>query len=177
MIYVRTGRPFWILHRTGMKFLLTCIVLGLPVALLVSLLASVWRPEFTAADIMRQYGQQLCYAVIVATSAKLLFESTVFAELHRRQLTPLKRTAMLLSDNLGMTTTLRYFFGAVGGLLLPAILLSKRATFDGPDGFQPLFLCAIVTLIFVTLLIGELMERYLFFAASASAKMPGAASA
>ncbi|MEO7404669.1 MAG: hypothetical protein ABIU95_13455, partial [Burkholderiales bacterium] len=131
----------------------------------------------TAADIMRQYGRQLCGAVIIATGAKLLFESTVFAELRRRQLTPLKRTAVLLSDNFGMTTMLRYFFGAVGGLLLPAILLSTRATSDGPDGFQPLFVCAIVTLSFATLLIGELMERYLFFAASASAKMPGAASA
>jgi DMSO reductase anchor subunit len=177
MIYVSTGRPFWNLHRTAVKFLLSCILLGLPIALLVSLLAAVWRPDFTAADIMRQYGQQLCYWVIVVAGAKLLFEAAVFAELHRRQFTPLKRTAVLLSDNLGMTTMLRYFFGAVGGLLLPAILLSKRATLDGPEGFQPLFLCAIVTLIFATLLIGELMERYLFFAASASAKMPGAASA
>ena len=55
-------------------------------------------------------------AVIVAVGAKLLFESAVFAELDRRQFTPLKRSAVLLSDNLGSTTMLRYFFGIVGGL-------------------------------------------------------------
>ena len=100
----------------------------------------------------------------------------MFAELTRRQFTPLKRSAVLLSDNLGGTTMLRYFFGIVGGLLLPAILLSERSTLNGTEGFQPLFLCAIVALVFVTLLVGEFLERYLFFAASASAKMPGAAS-
>jgi hypothetical protein len=152
-------------------------VLGLPIALLVSLLASAWQPNFTPADIMRQYGQQLCVAVMVAVGLKLLFESAVFAELKRRQFSPLKRSAVLLSDTLGSKTMLRYFFGIVGGLLLPAILLSNRSTLNGPDGYQPLFLCAIVALVFVTLLAGEFIERYLFFAASASAKMPGATSA
>jgi Fe-S-cluster-containing dehydrogenase component/DMSO reductase anchor subunit len=177
MIYARTGRPFWSLHRTGTKFLLSCAVLGLPIALLVSLAASVWRTDLTAPEVMQQYGQQLCSWIIVVTAAKLLFESAVFTELRRRQFTPMKRTAVLLADNLGQTTMLRYFFGIVGGLLLPAILLSERATLDGTAGFHPLFLCTIVFLIFATLLIGEFLERTLFFAASASAKMPGAASA
>jgi DMSO reductase anchor subunit len=177
MIYARTGRPFWSLHRTGTKFLLSCAVLGLPIALLVSLAASVWRTDLTAPEVMQQYGQQLCSWIIVVTAAKLLFESAVFTELRRRQFTPMKRTAVLLADNLGQTTMLRYFFGIIGGLLLPAILLSERATLDGTAGFHPLFLCTIVFLIFATLLIGEFLERTLFFAASASAKMPGAASA
>jgi hypothetical protein len=64
----------------------------------------------------------------------------------------------------------------VGGLLLPAVLLVERARLDGADGFHPMFLCAMVSLVFLTLLIGEFMERYLFFAASAAAKMPGAAT-
>jgi hypothetical protein len=72
---------------------------------------------------------------------------------------------------------LRFVFGMVGGLLLPGILLSKRATLDGDAGYQPLFLFAIVILSFATLLAGEVIERHLFFAASASAKMPGAAAA
>jgi len=174
MVYAKTRRPFWSLHRTGTKFVLSCAVLGLPIALLVSLLAATWRPDLTSAGIMQQYGQQLCHWVILAVAAKLLFESAVFVELRRRQFGPLKRTAVLLSDNLSMATMLRYFFAVVGGLLLPAILLSDKATIDGPNGFHPLFLCVLVSLVFVTLLIGELMERYLFFAASAAAKMPGA---
>ena len=176
MVYERTRRPFWSFHRTLGKFALTCAVLGLPIALLVSLLASTGRSDFTAAGIMRQYGRQLCYWIMLAVAAKLLFESAVFVELRHRQFTPLKRTAVLLSDNLSMATTLRYFFGIVGGLVLPAILLSQKATVEGRDGFHPLFLCAVVALVFVTLLVGELMERYLFFAASAAAKMPGAAT-
>jgi DMSO reductase anchor subunit len=177
MIYAHTGRPFWSLHRTAAKFFLSCAVLGVPIALLVSLMVGAWHAEFTAAGIMREYGQQLCLALILAAAAKLLLESAIFAELRRRQFTPLKRSAVLLSDNLGTTTMLRYFFGIVGGLLLPAILLLERARLDGADGFHPLFLCATVFLAFATLLIGELLERYLFFAASAAARMPGAASA
>jgi formate dehydrogenase iron-sulfur subunit len=177
MIYACTGRPFWSLHRTAIRFLLTCAVLGLPIALLVSLLVSAWHADFTAADIMRQYGQRLCGVIILAVGAKLMCELAIFAELRRRQFTPLKRSAVLLADNLGMTTMLRYFFGIVGGMLFPAILLAERATLPGSEGFHPLFLCAMVTLVFGTLLIGELLERYLFFAASASARMPGAASA
>jgi len=174
MIYARTGRPFWSLHRTAVKFLLSCLVLGLPAALLVSLLASTWRSDFTAAEIMRQYGRQLCAWIIVVTAAKLLFESAVFIALRSRQFTPLKRTAILLADPLSMTTLIRYFFGVVGGLLLPAILLSQRATTNGAGGYHPFFLCVLVTLVFGMLLIGEVIERYLFFAASAAARMPGA---
>jgi DMSO reductase anchor subunit len=176
MVYSRTQRPFWSLHRTSTRFMLSCAVLGLPIALLVSLLASTWRNDFTAAGIMKHYGQLLCYWLIAAVAMKILFESAVFFELRRRQFTPLKRTAVLLSDNLSMATLLRYFFGIVGGLLLPAILLSERATVDGSEGYHPLFLCALVLLVFVTLLLGEVVERYLFFAASAAAKMPGATS-
>jgi DMSO reductase anchor subunit len=176
MIYARTSRPFWSLHRTAAKFLLSCAVLGLPIALVTSLLVSAGHADFTAAGIMRQYGQVLCWGVMLATAAKLLIESAIFAELGRRQFTPLKRSAVLLSNNLGTTTMLRYFFGIVGGILLPAILLAERATLDGADGFHPLFLCAMVSFVFVTLLIGELLERYLFFAASAAARMPGATS-
>ncbi len=174
MVYAKTRRPFWSLHRTTTKFLLTCLVLGLPIALLISLLACSWQPDLTAASIMNQYGQQLCCWLMAIVVVKLLFESAVFLELGRRQLTPMKRTAVLLSDDLSIGTMLRYFFGLVGGLLLPAVLLSHSATVEGVKGFHPFFLCAIVSLIFVTLLIGEFIERHLFFAASSSARMPGA---
>ncbi|HEX8203123.1 MAG TPA: DmsC/YnfH family molybdoenzyme membrane anchor subunit [Isosphaeraceae bacterium] len=40
MIYVDTRRPFWSLPLTGIKFTLTGLVLGLPAALLVSLLGA-----------------------------------------------------------------------------------------------------------------------------------------
>jgi DMSO reductase anchor subunit/ferredoxin len=175
MIYVRTHRPFWALPRTGAKFLLSCVVLGLPCALLVSLAASLWETQFHASQIMQDYGQQLCRWIILFTTTKLIVESTIFLHLAQKsQFTPLKRTAILLAGDLGQTTMLRYFFGIIGGLLLPAILLSSRAIAQGQDAFQPLFLIATVIFSFVLLLIGELLERYLYFAASSATKMPGA---
>ena len=59
-------------------------------------------------------------------------------------------------------------------ILVPAILLSDRASLDGPEGYHALFLCGLVSGSLLTLLAGEFLERYLFFAASAAAKMPGA---
>ncbi len=177
MIYVSTGRPCWSLGRTTTKFLATCAVLGLPIALLTSLMAAIVGTDCTAAEIMRRYGQHVCVAVMVAVAAKLLFESAQFLELRRQALTPLKRSAVLLVDDLGSTTMLRYFFGIVGGLVLPGILLGQRATLDGHAGYHPFFLVAAVFLVFVTLVIGEFLERTLFFLASASAKMPGATHA
>jgi hypothetical protein len=74
-----------------------------------------------------------------------------------------------------MTTLLRYFCGIVGGLLLPSILLSQRAGDSGAAGFHPGFICSVVLVSFATLLLGELLERHLYFAASSAARMPGAA--
>ncbi len=45
MVYVKTQRPFWSGHRTGSQFSLTCAVLGLPIALLVSLVACYGNSE------------------------------------------------------------------------------------------------------------------------------------
>ena len=74
-----------------------------------------------------------------------------------------------------MTNLLRYFFGVMGGLLLPLVLLSEKATLPSTDGYQPLFMSFVVLLITGLLLIGEVLERHLFFAASVAPKMPGAA--
>ncbi len=175
MIYVKTHRPFWSGHRTGTKFSLTCVVLGLPIALLVSLAACYWSRDLAVPSIMQNYGQSLCRWLMVAVATKLALEGSVLLWLRQRRFTPLKRTALLLTGELSMTNLLRYFFGIMGGLLLPLVLLSDKATAAGADGYQPLFVGFIVLLISGLLLIGEIIERYLFFAASVAPKMPGAA--
>ncbi|MCG8451523.1 MAG: dimethyl sulfoxide reductase anchor subunit, partial [Pirellulales bacterium] len=174
MIYVKTHRPFWSAHRTGSKFLLTSFVLGLPIALLVSLVAAYWNSALSSHSIMHSYGQSLCRWLMMAVAAKLALESSVLARLKGRRFTPLKRTALLLTGELSMTNLLRYFFGFMGGLLLPLVLLSEKATDSGADGYQPLFMGLVVLLMGGLLLIGEMLERYLFFAASVAPKMPGA---
>jgi len=174
MIYVKTQRPYWSGHRTGSKFFLTCVVLGLPIALLVSMIACYGNTDLATHSIMQSYGQSLCQWLMIAVVLKLTLEGSELAWLSGRQFTPKKRTALLLTGELSMTFLLRIFFGAMGGLLLPLVLLSSKAATAGPESYQPLFMGLVVLLITGLLLIGELIERYLFFAASVAPKMPGA---
>ena len=174
MIYVKTQRPYWSGHRTGSQFFLTCVVLGLPIALLVSIVACYWSAELTPHFIMQNYGQTLCRWLIIAVALKLALEGSVLLWLRHRQFTLLKRTALLLTGELSLTTLLRFFFGLMGGVLLPLVLLSDKATLAAVGGYHSLFMGFVVLLIVALLLIGEMMERYLFFAASVAPKMPGA---
>lgn len=176
MIYVVTRRPFWSGYRTGGKFFLTCAVLGLPGALLMSFAACYASEQLTVHGVMRQYGQSLCRWLIVAVLSKLALESTILLWLWQREMTPLKRTALLMTGDLGINMLLRGFFAVMGGILLPLMLLADRATSTGAEGFQPLFMGFVVVLITGLLLIGELLERHTFFAASVASRMPGATS-
>lgn len=173
MIYVKTRRPFWSFPRTAGKFLLTSVMLGAPVALVVSLSACYFNDALEPHAIMRRYGQSLCVLTIIATVAKLALESSVFLYLKQQDHTPMKRTAMLLSGELSMTTLLRYFFGVLGGVVLPLALLSSQASSAGAEGFDPLFLLIVVSLITLLLTLGEMVERFLFFAAVVAPPMPG----
>ncbi|MEM8944378.1 MAG: DmsC/YnfH family molybdoenzyme membrane anchor subunit [Planctomycetota bacterium] len=175
MIYVDTQRPYWTGARTSIKFLLTMLVLGLPVLLAISLAACIWSETITPQLIMEDYGYLLCKVLMIAVGAKLLYELSVFANLVQKNLTPMRRTAMLLADEFGRATYVRFAVGVVGGLLLPLLLLSYRGV-AAENWLSSWGLGTIVTLSFGMLLVGEIIERYLFFAASVAPKMPGAAA-
>ena len=172
MVYVDTRRPFWNATLTTTKFFATTVVLGIPTALLISLAATVWSSAISVGQMMSEFGRLLAGWLIVAVVAKLLFECLIFTTLRHRQHTPLKRTALLMTGDLGMTTIKRFFFGVVGGVLLPGILLAERSIASG-DGFHPLFVTVAIALCLGLLLIGELLERFLFFKAVIAPKMPG----
>jgi hypothetical protein len=96
----------------------------------------------------------------------------IFLHLRDRRHTPLKRTALLLTGPLDAPTLKRFFFGALGGVVLP-VVLAGEATFAAPQGYSPLFM-GLATLWMLGLLVtGELTERRLFFAAVVAPKMPG----
>ncbi len=173
MIYVDTRRAFWNGTYTSVKFFATALVLGLPTALLISLGAAAFADDVAIPRIMAEYGQTLCKWLMVAAAGKLLFESLIFIHLRQTQHTPLKRTALLMTGSeLGLTTMKRYFFGVIGGLVLPGMLLAEKSI--APDtGYQPLFIGLVVLLMLVALVLGELLERYLFFTAVVAPKMPG----
>ena len=96
-----------------------------------------------------------------------LFEASILLHLRDAQLTPLRRSAALLCGSLARPALLRLALGVVGGIVLPACLI----TF-GPL-LSPAVSLAGSTLAFLALLGGEVAERYLFFAAVVAPKMPG----
>jgi len=73
----------------------------------------------------------------------------------------MKRTALLMSGVLKRATIGRFVCGAVGGVVLPALVMFGV--------FPPI----VATGILPFSLLGELLERYLFFAAVIPPKMPG----
>lgn len=158
MIYASTGRPFWNAPTTLIKFALTCAILGLPLALLIQL---------ASAGLPAERATLMCAVLAVAALLKLLLECSIFLRLRTRQHTPLKRTALLMVGDLGLTTFKRFFIGIIGGVLLPSLLYTAFAS------LSPLFVFLVVGLVLVLCLIGELLERYLFFTAVVAPKMPG----
>ena len=173
MIYVDTQRAFWSPMRTGTKFLGTSLILGIPVALLISLAAAAVASDLTIDQVLSAFGWRLCQALALAASLKLLLEVATFTSLRAKRLTPIKRSAMLLTGELSMTTTARFFFGVLGGVLLPLLLLAEPQL--APEhGFDPLFVGVLSLLVLALCFVGELLERYLFFTAVVAPKMPGA---
>jgi formate dehydrogenase iron-sulfur subunit len=173
MIYVDTRRPFWSLPLTGFKFFMTGVVLGIPAVVLVSLLGAAWTGSMSADEVMARFGWGLLRGLVAASLAKLVVEALVLTHLRDKQHTPLKRTTILLTGELSRIALGRVFLGVVGGVVLPRLLLAARAV-AGPAGFGPIVTGVVVGLILILTLLGELLERYLFFTASVAPKMPGA---
>jgi DMSO reductase anchor subunit len=172
MIYIDTRRAFWNPSFTVTKFLGTSMVLGLPTVLLISLVSAAVSHDLTFGQVLTSYGRQLCQTLAIVAGLKLLFEATIFAALRNKRHTPLKRTALLLTGELSMTTTLRFFFGFIGGVLLPLVLLGEPHL--APEvGFHPFFIGVISLLVLSLCLVGEFLERYLYFTAVVAPKMPG----
>ena len=121
---------------------------------------------------MTSEGKTLCGVDSGITLAKLAFESLVFTSLRHRSPTPLKRTAVLMTGELGWPRLRGSYFGLIGGVLLPGVLLMEGRL--APDGYHPLFIGLMVALSIAVLVTGELIERYLFFTAVVTPKMPGA---
>ena len=145
MIYHDTHRPLWHWRRSVPLFFGTTVMLGA-----------------TGAAIF-QSSPALPVLVIVATLLKLAWEISVLRHSTDRELTPLKKTALLVTGRFQYVTMLRLSCAMLGGLCLPLLLTMH---------FVPLpQLLAIAA--FTLLLTGELLERFLFFTTVAAPKMPG----
>lgn len=170
MIYAVTGRPLWSFSSTASRFGLTTLLLGSATLwLTLTALAAADVPAATA--ILAQHGLRLSQTLLLLGTLKLMVEAALFRHLFDRQVTALKRTALLMSGPLVRITALRFMSGLLGGVLLPASLLSRFASSSVSHDSSALAMSA--ALMFAALLIGELLERYLFFAAVAAPRMPG----
>jgi formate dehydrogenase iron-sulfur subunit len=124
-------------------------------------LQSVFAPGIVALPAFRQVVDLLCEFLAAAMTAKLLWELTVFSHLKEREWTDMKRTALLMSGVLKRATVARFVCGALGGVLLPMLVLFRVLPPISATGILPLSM------------LGELLERYLFFTAVIPPKMPG----
>jgi hypothetical protein len=114
----------------------------------------------------------LLVALIVTSIFKLAFEATLFRHLRDTEHTPLKRTACLMTTNLSSVTLNRFAFGLLGGVALPAVMFIA-ASAQTAQTADPIFVCFLAGMTVVLCVLGEAAERYLFFTAVVSPKMPG----
>jgi formate dehydrogenase iron-sulfur subunit len=161
MIYRDTRRTCWRMKFTAPKFTGTTLLLGPATILFTITLQSVFAPDITGQPLFRQIVVLLCGFLAIAMTAKLFWELTVLAHLKDREWTDMKRTALLISGVLKRATIPRFVCGALGGVIIPALVLFGV--------LSPVFATGILPFS----LLGELLERYLFFTAVIPPKMPG----
>ncbi len=172
MIYGSTRRRFWSGTATSFKFLLTAVVLGVATTLVASLAAAAWTPGLTLNQVLTDYGASLAKLLIAAAGGKLFFEAASLRHLRDKQNSPAKRSAILMTGPLGRAAAWRFLCGLIGGLVLPALLLAHGSA-AGHTNPSESFIGAIVLASFVACVLGELLERYLFFTAVVAPRMPG----
>ena len=164
MIYVDTHREFWRASQCFGKFFGTVLVLGAAGALT---LRAFVQP------VLDPWSSALAGGLWIGTLAKLGIERRInshFVDEDTYPLTPLNKTARLLAGKLGLVARIRMACGIAGGLALPTLLVLSAAgsgTLNARGSLLMLSLC----------LTGELLERYLFFAAVVPEKMPGGVAA
>jgi len=161
MIYQDTRRAFWRTTMTSLKFIWTMLLLG-PATILFSMLTqSVCAPTIAAQTLFHQIANLLCEFMVAVTTAKLLWELSMFTHLNDADWTPMKRSAILMTRELKRATVSRFICGTLGGVVLPVAGMLGMLNAGTAAGILALSL------------LGELLERYLFFRAVVPPKMPG----
>ena len=162
MIYHDTSREYWTLATTGPKFFATACLLGSVGSLLACLGAAGDAPRFL---LLVFAALTVCgFLVKLATEERVMraFSNDDFSQLHK--------TALLLIGRFGLHRRVRVACGIAGGVCFPALLaLHGLPAGPGPDFSRFGLVAAGISLC----LVGELIERWLFFVAVQPAKMPG----
>ena len=167
MVYAFTQKAFWTFPLTATRFFLTTAVLGIAAVWLTLLLMSS-SGNAQAAEIIVRRGNLICQALMISAALKLAFDASIFRHLLLKHTTVMKRSALLMTGPLSRVTMWRFVSGAFGGLVMPVVMLRLM-----PGASSQAMVLGSAAALFVACLAGELLERYLFFAAVASPRMPG----
>lgn len=157
MIYVKTRRDFWSASRCFAKFFGTTVLLGAATTMVLLALTGAGGTAFIGSSV----------TLIIAILAKLAFERRIFIHLIDEEAsaqTPLNKTARLLGGELNGLVRARIALAVVGGVVLPLTMAMGQAA------STTALLAAIAAGLCV---VGEVIERYLFFTAVVTQKMPG----
>jgi formate dehydrogenase iron-sulfur subunit len=176
MIYGVTRRRWWRIWPTAPKFAASAVLTGSAAVILATVVAAAINdgivgtergPVFDAA--LSALVRPLVLVMIATAVVKLVLEASVLVHLRRGDSTDLHRTALLLSGDLHVVTVWRAAGGIIGGIVMPLVLLadaaSSRPSVPGAIVVAGAALAASVG--------GELCERWQFFTASTSPRMPG----
>jgi len=172
MVYRATRRRCWNNFSTVAKFFLTAWITGSSFLLFTCLLFGLFGPNADFAEILNSIGVTLAMFVIFGMMLKLVIECSFLTHLTDTHLTSLKRSALIMVGHFKNVLIARLGLGLVGGIVLLAPFFWSEAT-PGISDFTSNLIVACCALSLGMVVMGELMERYLFFTAEASDKMPG----
>ncbi len=171
MIYVFTKRELWNIERTLVRFGLTTAVLGIATTWLSLMILGVVVHDPATSQLTHELTPVLARALLVASALKLAVDLTLLRHLANFRHTPLKRSALLVAGVLWRYGAVRLVAGTVGGVFIPLWILDEVSrTGSLPGGW---FSIVATLIVWAGCLVGELLERYLFFAAVSAPRMPG----
>jgi formate dehydrogenase iron-sulfur subunit len=174
MIYVVTGKRWWAARETFPKFGLTAVTAG---SALILAVAAVAAGITGAGGAVLASAAPLLGVVVAGSVAKMVGELALFRHLRpsagerrsRPELSELRRTALLLRGDLRGWLGARLAAGIAGGVALPLVVWAMWSQPDPSVASSIGLSVAIVALV----LAGELVERWTFFTAVSSPRMPG----
>ncbi len=172
MIYHDTPRPYWNFARTGRRFFLTTIGLGISGVFFLRVLSLGFKTSTSNLEILDFPGNYLLPTLMIVGLAKLLDEIGFLFHLRDKRNTIFKKSVHLLLGPLFQIFAARMVCGLLGGVALPLILIMDRGNAQSHGATK--FLSFFLVLSFTSFLIAELLERKLFFQAVVPPKMPGA---
>ncbi len=166
-VYQKTHRPFWDNPLTAFKFFLTMGILGCATVFFTTIILALACRQIPVFSIMQEFGTVFCGILAVMTTIKIFLEIMIFLHLDDRELTALKKTALLMTGPFKKVTLTRFICGAIGGIFLPVLFLIRHSHL-GWGG-----ILGVSGLIFLLSFTGEFLERYLFFRTVVPFRMPG----